>query len=103
MTERIVAVILRAFTDGALMKKRFIAGVVCPKCGAQDSIMAFEDDTEKVMIRECVDCGFTDRLSTVVNAPTEVKTRVTPESVAPSDDTVQVVKILNPDEGKAGE
>ncbi|MEJ2043400.1 MAG: YheV family putative zinc ribbon protein [Reinekea sp.] len=75
------------------MKKRFIAGVVCPKCGQQDSIMAYDDDADKVMIRECVACGFTDRISTIVNQPKEIQTRVTPES-ADSDDAVQVIKIL---------
>ena len=58
--------------------------------------MASEDETEKVMIRECVECGFTDRLSTVVNTPKEMKTRVSPEAPAPSDDAVQVVRILKP-------
>lgn len=76
-----------------MMKKRFIAGVVCPKCAAQDSIMAYEDTEQKVMIRECVDCGFTDRMSTVVNQPKEMSTRVTPEQNT-ADDAVQVIKIL---------
>jgi uncharacterized metal-binding protein (TIGR02443 family) len=75
------------------MKKRFIAGVVCPKCGTQDSIMAVEDIEQKVLLRECVECGFTDRLSTVVNQPKEVQTRVTPDSELASD-AVQVIKIL---------
>lgn len=77
------------------MKKRFIAGVVCPKCGTQDSIMAAEDTENKVMLRECVECGFTDKMSTVVNQPKELDTRVTPESAtANSNDAVQVIKIL---------
>lgn len=55
--------------------------------------MAYDDDADKVMIRECVACGFTDRISTIVNQPKEIQTRVTPES-ADSDDAVQVIKIL---------
>ena len=43
------------------MKKRFIAGVVCPKCGALDTIMAVNDTEQQVLIRDCIDCGFTDR------------------------------------------
>lgn len=58
--------------------------------------MAAENESEKVMLRECVECGFTDRLSTVVNQPKEVTTRVTPDSAPPSEETVQVVKILKP-------
>lgn len=77
------------------MKKRFIAGVVCPKCSAQDSITAYEDSEKKVLIRECIDCGFSDRMSTVVNQPKEMETRVTPEP-EPSSETIQVVKIMKP-------
>ena len=36
------------------LKKRFIAGAKCPKCGASDSIMLFlENDVEQI---ECVEC-----------------------------------------------
>lgn len=58
--------------------------------------MAAEDESQKVMLRECVDCGFSDRLSTVVNQPKEMTTRVTSDSSAPSDEAAQVVKILKP-------
>lgn len=75
------------------MKKRFIAGVVCPKCGTQDSIMAAEDTEHKVLLRECVECGFSDKMSTVVNQAKELDTRVTPESEV-SSEPVQVIKIL---------
>lgn len=77
------------------MKKRFIAGVVCPKCSAQDSIMAYEEPDNQVMVRECIDCGFTDRLSTVVNQPAEMNTRVTPASQT-TELVPQVVKIIEP-------
>ena len=56
--------------------KRFIAGAVCPKCAASDSIKAYRDTEKSLMIRECVDCGFEDALSTVVNQPNELGTRV---------------------------
>ncbi len=37
------------------LKKRFIAGAICPKCEAQDTLMLYlENKVEKV---ECVDCG----------------------------------------------
>ncbi|KMT65075.1 YheV family putative zinc ribbon protein [Catenovulum maritimum] len=37
------------------LKKRFIAGAVCPECKAQDTLMLYlENSVEKV---ECVDCG----------------------------------------------
>lgn len=35
-------------------KKRFIAGAVCPKCKAMDSIMLFlEDNVEKLACTQC--------------------------------------------------
>ncbi|MDP5041051.1 YheV family putative zinc ribbon protein [Flavobacterium sp. W21_SRS_FM6] len=38
------------------IKKRFVAGAVCPKCKAQDSIMLyFENNVEKI---ECVHCDY---------------------------------------------
>ena len=58
------------------MIKRFIAGAVCPQCGGEDCIQAYTDEDKQLMIRECVDCGFNDALSTQVNQPTELKTRV---------------------------
>ncbi len=91
-TDRYTTPLYRALAD---MKKRFIAGVVCPKCGEQDSIKAWDNIEEELLMRECVDCGFTDRISTSVNLPKELSTRVTPTHVStPSSDTVQVIKIL---------
>ena len=75
------------------MKKRFIAGVVCPKCGALDTIMAVNDTEQQVLIRDCIDCGFTDRLSTGVNEPKEMSTRVTTDEQY-VDAAVQVIKII---------
>lgn len=37
-------------------KKRFVAGAVCPKCQAMDTIMLFfEENVEKL---ECIECGY---------------------------------------------
>ncbi|CAH0524572.1 hypothetical protein VHP8226_00410 [Vibrio hippocampi] len=41
------------------MKKRFIAGAVCPKCSQQDSLRWWiEQNIEWV---ECVECQFTEQ------------------------------------------
>ncbi|MDX1343547.1 MAG: YheV family putative zinc ribbon protein [Reinekea sp.] len=78
-----------------MSKKRFIAGVVCPKCGTLDSIMAAEDTEQQVLLRECVECGFHDRMSTVVNTPKEIQTRVSPDVDSNAkQEAVQVIKIL---------
>ncbi len=43
------------------LKKRFIAGAVCPKCQAMDTLMLyFENNVEKL---ECVECGHHDTQS----------------------------------------
>ncbi len=40
--------------------KRFIAGAVCPRCEAMDTIRVYQEDDKD--FRECVKCGFSDRL-----------------------------------------
>jgi len=40
--------------------RRFIAGAVCPRCGAQDRIRVFEEAGQR--LRECVACDFRDEL-----------------------------------------
>ncbi|AFU99626.1 YheV family putative zinc ribbon protein [Simiduia agarivorans] len=42
------------------VKKRFIAGAICPKCSAMDRIQMYRIDD--VDYRECVDCGFKDEM-----------------------------------------
>ncbi|MRI33347.1 hypothetical protein EOPP23_10160 [Endozoicomonas sp. OPT23] len=80
------------------VKKQFIAGVVCPSCGAQDTIQMYTIDEEQ--FRECVDCGFSDEMEkepSLLGKP--LATRVSPEEElkqeqARSDD-VQIVHILD--------
>lgn len=52
------------------MKKRFIAGAVCPRCGAMDKIVVDASGDN----RECVSCGYKDERPT--QAQTELRTRV---------------------------
>ncbi|WP_119396185.1 YheV family putative zinc ribbon protein [Salinibius halmophilus] len=77
--------------------KRFIAGVVCPKCGASDSVRAWLDEAAELQHRDCVDCGYEDSLSTKVqvNPPSELTTRVTPVS-ASEPTPAQPINILDP-------
>ncbi len=72
-------------------KKRFIAGAVCPKCGEQDVLQMYrQDDAE---YRECVDCGFKDKL---VFKPqmSELTTRVNKTEEDIQKET-QVVKLID--------
>ncbi len=42
------------------VKKRFIAGAVCPQCSGVDKIVTYQDWEKKY--RECVSCGFKDEM-----------------------------------------
>ncbi|WP_150305697.1 YheV family putative zinc ribbon protein [Pseudomonas saliphila] len=73
------------------MKRRFIAGAVCPACSQMDTIVMYEEDG--VPHRECVSCGFADTLDERGNSvPREIPTRVTapkPAKPAATSHTVQ--------------
>ena len=73
------------------MKKRFIAGAVCPRCAAMDRLVMYQKD-EKI-IRECIECGFTD-IQQFQNSREELKTRVNQVDPEPDDPEIQPVKIL---------
>ena len=71
------------------MKKRFIAGAVCPRCSAMDRIVMYSNDDGT--FQECIDCGFRDRQPTEeeleMAQATELKTRVTPPRQKPRPKT----------------
>lgn len=73
------------------VKKRFIAGAICPRCEKQDVIMVFKDD--ETQIRECVACDFSDDIR--IQSPViELTTRVNQTAVG----NVREVKIVDPKE-----
>lgn len=78
--------------------KRFIAGAVCPRCSAMDKIRAWRDDALEKQYRECIECGYTDEQSTVVQAqPTEIPTRVNaPHVSSPAVEESVIQFIPNP-------
>ncbi|MEZ8133343.1 MAG: putative metal-binding protein (TIGR02443 family) [Polaribacter sp.] len=71
-------------------KKRFIAGVVCPKCSVMDKLQAFSE--EGVDFRECVSCGFKDEMR-MASSPREIETRVntTDEEIARQISPIRIV------------
>jgi uncharacterized metal-binding protein (TIGR02443 family) len=71
-------------------KKRFIAGVVCPKCSVMDKMQAFSE--EGVDFRECVSCGFKDEMR-MASSPREIETRVntTDEEIARQISPIRIV------------
>lgn len=56
------------------MKKRFIAGAVCPRCAEMDRLVSYTPEGETLPVRECVACGFHERLpdSDAAELPTRV-------------------------------
>jgi uncharacterized metal-binding protein (TIGR02443 family) len=71
--------------------KRFIAGAVCPKCGAMDTVRSFT--IEERMVRECVMCDFSDEMSASGEAQ-ELPTRVNQADKLVLEQGEQVVKII---------
>jgi uncharacterized metal-binding protein (TIGR02443 family) len=73
------------------VKKRFIAGAVCPACSAMDTIKMWDEDGTPH--RECVACGYADTLNAQgQSVPKEVGTRVNqavPKPAASKGQTVQ--------------
>lgn len=85
-----------------MIQKRFIAGVVCPKCGEMDKIRMYRDEND-VELRDCVACGFTETYTQHAEAKEaeqplyeELTTRVTPEGKVLYDDEEKPLKIMDP-------
>lgn len=78
------------------IKKRFIAGAVCPKCGTQDVLMMYKKDG--VEHRECVECGFADEMRFQQNMKElETRVNVTEEEKQATTDVVKILPNKKPD------
>lgn len=75
----------------AEIKKRFIAGAVCPKCSVMDRIVMYRK--QDVDYRECVECGFSDEMR-FKPISRELETRVNVSEDVEKKQT-EVVKILD--------
>lgn len=72
-------------------KKRFIAGAICPRCEAMDTIVMYRE--QETDFRECVSCGFADE-SRFKPQVREMQTRVNTSAEQVAGET-QVVKIFD--------
>ena len=75
------------------MKKRFIAGAVCPRCAAMDKIVMYQQDEKN--FRECVACGYEDEMP-LAGGANEIPTRVN-EKAAQREVPEQALKFVDPD------
>lgn len=75
--------------------RRFIAGVVCPKCSEMDRTVMYSNDAGEE-VRECISCGFiqTSTEQAAEDAAKELVTRVTPDGKAVLDEGEQPLKII---------
>jgi uncharacterized metal-binding protein (TIGR02443 family) len=73
-----------------VMKRRFIAGAVCPRCSEMDKIVMFTND-DGVQTKECVECGFTETIQDLQQQE-ELATRVTPVEEAVRSEEAQVLQ-----------
>ncbi|MCL6414267.1 YheV family putative metal-binding protein [Aestuariirhabdus sp. Z084] len=64
------------------IKKRFIAGAVCPSCNKMDRLVVIQEGG-KPEKRECVSCGFTDSQDSLTVS--EIPTRVIPKQEADAE------------------
>jgi uncharacterized protein len=72
--------------------KRFIAGAVCPKCGAMDRLVIFNEDGKQ--FRECVNCDFADEMK--LSYPgRELTTRVN-RTEEEKNSEISPVKLIDP-------
>jgi len=83
-----------------ILRKRFIAGAVCPQCSELDRIVVeFARDSsseEELNRRRCVACGFVDEFSSVDGAPARGVPKGRPERPASEDVDSVKVRILDP-------
>ena len=77
------------------MKKRFIAGAVCPHCGLMDKVVMLMDSDDKH--RECVSCGYSDRLddkSPVAEPVTRVNQPRVDQPALDHEEEIQLVRVM---------
>ncbi|MFT5721420.1 MAG: putative metal-binding protein (TIGR02443 family) [Motiliproteus sp.] len=73
--------------------KRFVAGAVCPRCGAMDKLRVWRDETKE--FRECVQCEYLDAMRLDGRTdPEELETRVNQEKPVPKAPGEQVLTFM---------
>ena len=79
-----------------MSRRRFIAGVVCPRCSKLDK-MVVDLDTDR---RECVACGFSEARPGGGQDRRELPTRVSRGAARRIETPAEVVTLLDPERKK---
>ncbi len=77
--------------------RRFIAGAICPRCGAMDKLVLYVGSPEQR--RECVGCGYQDNLAAAPvshEPPTRVNQARPGEAPLAHETEVQVLHLARP-------
>lgn len=84
-----------------MLKRRFIAGAVCPRCAQLDKVVMYDTEDGR-RVRECVSCGFQDVFGED-GQPAELTTRVNQprpgEQPLAHEDEVHIVQVLDSNAG----
>jgi len=72
-----------------MLKKRFIAGAVCPRCADMDRLVTYEEGGDT--FKECVSCGYQEKQIANVQL-SELDTRV--NHAEKGDDNAEPVKMM---------
>lgn len=75
-------------------RRRFIAGAVCPRCGAMDKIIV-DMDTQR---RECVACDFSEARPLDETGGQELPTRVSRAAARRVETPAEAVLLIDPKE-----
>jgi len=75
------------------LKRQFIAGAVCPRCGQLDKLVMITGG--EYTIRECVRCNFSEQMI-ASEANSEVPTRVTRAQARRSETPATPVRLVEP-------
>jgi len=83
-----------------LVRKRFIAGAVCPQCEALDRIVVEffveQADQQELSRRRCVSCGFSDDLTPLDDTPALGVPKGRAERPRQTEVESEKVRILDP-------
>ena len=85
------------------VRRRFIAGAVCPSCRVMDRLV-IETEAHDAPRRLCVECGFSETLTEGAETSTGGVPRGRPERPSrPREAASQAVRILDPGASKDGD